>query len=268
MSAFTKFGKQLEVFYDLSAAIDKLGTLIDLPLERAGGEASLPASGPMGLSVRDVSVRYDGGGAASHVRFPSFDLRAGERLGVTGPTGAGKSTLADVIFGLRVPATGTVIVDGVDLRAVPLEQLRGQIAIVRGVELFPGSILDNVRLGRAHVSYEDVVEALRTVGLLDDLVALPDGLDTELQPHGRPLSNRQSALLMVARAIVGTPRLLILDGVLDHVDGHGQRSALADVLLAAGRPWTLLCISDRAEMLARCDRVLTLDDGSSTRAAE
>ena len=260
LSAFTKFGKQLEVFYDLCAAIDKLGVLVDLPLERAGGEAEVPAHGPMRLTLRDLQVHYsDSTRPVLAVR--AWDIPSGARVGVTGPNGSGKSTLADVLFGLREPSTGSLRVDGVDVRSLPLTSLRRDVALVRSVELFPGTVLDNVRLGRDDLSHADISRALDDVGLLDELLGMPKGIDTELHPHGRPLSYRQACRLMIARAIAGRPRLVILDGALDHVDRREDQGRLASVLFAPDAPWTLICVTDRADLLARCTQVVRLEDG-------
>jgi putative ABC transport system ATP-binding protein len=261
LSAFTKFGKQLEVFYDLCAAIDKLGLLIDLPLERSGGEAEPQSTRPMTLSMRNLEVRHADGGVPA-LSLAAWDVASGVRIGLTGPTGSGKSTLADVIFGLRPPTMGIVRVDGVDLRAVPLASLRRDVALVRNVELFPGSVFDNVRLGRDHLSYDDVCKALSDVGVLDELLSLPKGLETILQPHSRPLSDRQASRLMIARAIVDRPRLLILDGTLDQIGRGDELLRVTETLFAREAPWTLICMSERVELLARCDQVVTLRDGA------
>jgi ABC-type bacteriocin/lantibiotic exporter with double-glycine peptidase domain len=260
MSAFTKFGKQLEVYYDLSAAIDKLGDLIDLPLERAGGEAVLTGTGPLAIEMRDVDVRYpDGTRAALSVRH--WAVTPGEHVGVTGPNGSGKSTLADVLFGLRTTTAGAVRVDGVDVRDLPLSALRAAVGLVRGVELFPGTVLDNVRLGRANVSHADVTAALAAVGLLDELLRLPQGLETVLNPHGRPLSYRQACRLMIARAVVARPRLLVIDGALDTIDQPDERARLDAIVFDPASPWTVVCITERPDVLARCSRVVRLHDG-------
>lgn len=260
LSAFTKFGKQLEVYYDLCAAIDKLGQLVDLPLERAGGEALPSSTGPMAVTLQGLQVQYaDAETPALVVR--DWRIAPGEHVGVTGPNGSGKSTLADVLFGLRTPSAGAIRIDGVDLRAMPLEALRRDVALVRGVELFPGTVLDNVRLGRDQLTHADVVRALEDVGMLDELLALPAGLETELHPHGRPLSHRQACRLMIARAIVGRPRLIVLDGALDQIDQRDERHQLASVLFAPDAPWTLVCITERPDLLARCRRVVTLAGG-------
>jgi ABC-type bacteriocin/lantibiotic exporter with double-glycine peptidase domain len=256
LSAFTKFGKQLEVFYDLAAAIDKLGSLVDLPLERAGGEATIAATGPAALAVRDLDVGY-ANGVRRAVAIDALDIAPGQHIGITGPNGSGKSTLADVLFGLRAQTSGSVRLDGVDLRSLSLPELRRHVALVRAVELFPGTVMENVRLGRDHLSHAQVVEALQAVDLLEELLALPDGLDTELHPHGRPLSSRQACRLMIARAVAGRPRLLVLDGALDPVDDD-LRDKLAETLLAADAPWTVVCITERADLLARCAQVVRL----------
>jgi len=263
VSAFTKFGKQLEVYYDLNAAIDKLGDLVDLPLERSGGEALLTGTGPASVSLRDIEVHYEGDRRpALHLR--SWEITAGERLGLSGPNGSGKSTLADVLFGLRTPSSGVVQIDQTDLRSLPLDHLRRHVALVRHVELFVGTIVENVRLGRPHLSLDDVCRALSEVGLLDELLEQPQGLNTELQPHGRPLSHRQASRLMIARAIAGRPRLLVLDGALDQIDRTTERDQLVSLLFGPEAPWTLICITERPDLLAHCSRVMVLRDGEAT----
>jgi len=260
VSAFTKFGKQLEVFYDLVAAIDKLGALVDLPLERAGGEAVLATTGPAAVTLTSLRISYPDSQAAA-LAIESLEIAAGERVGVTGPVGSGKSTLSDVLFGLRAPDHGAMLLDGFDTRDIPLSDLRQCVSLVRALEVFPGSVIDNVRLGREDSSLADVTDALRRVGLHDELLSLPDGLSTKLHPSGRPLSSRQAWRLMVARAILGQPRLLVVDGVLDQFDHAEERDQLVQLLFGAEAPWTLICVTDEPALLARCSRVVTLRGG-------
>ena len=144
---------------------------------------------------------------------------------------------------------------------MPLETIRGHVALVRGIELFTGTILDNVRLGRNDRTLADVTDALRQAGVLEEVQKFPEGLDTVLHPGGRPLSASQASRLMIARAIAGRPRLLILDDALDPVDRARERDPICDMLFSREAPWTLLCISERPDLLARCDRVMVLEDG-------
>lgn len=262
VSAFTKFGKQLEVFYDLCAAIDKLGDLIDIPLERNTGEGRLAAPGPLGVSMHNVEVRYEDS-VRPALTLSHLTIAPGARFGITGANGSGKSTLADVLFGLRTPAAGVVQVGGVDVRDLSPFELRQRVALVRGIELFPASILDNVRLGRDEITHDEITAALDAVGLAQELAALPQGLDTLLHPHGRPLSYRQACRLMVARAIVGRPSLLVIDSLLDHIDQPAEQARLDAVLFDPQAPWTLVCIASRPSVLARCSEVVTLRDGQA-----
>ncbi len=260
LSAFTKFGKQLEVFYDLSAAIDKLGDLVDLPLEDRGGGAELAPAQAASVYLREAALHYSDA-AQPALAIDRLDLAAGARLGITGSHGAGKSTLADVLFGLRRLTGGVLLIDGRDSREVALDDWRAAVALVRHVELFPGTVAHNIRLG-SDVSDERINDALRVVGLLDELRALPAALHTVLQPHGRPLSHRQACRLMLARAIVQRPRLLIVDGLLDQLDRGSEREQLVAALFDVEAPWTLICMTEQPDLLARCSRVVRLHQGT------
>lgn len=258
VATFTKLGKQLEAYYDLLAAVDKLGYLLDLPLECDGAETrGGPGGGGAAITVRDVSFTYD------HQLKPALAglalaVGAGERVALVGPNGAGKSTLVDLLFALRTPDRGWIELDGADIRTLRLESLREQVAVVKGVEVIEATVLENVRVGRAHVTHADARAALHTVGLLETVLALPDGLDTVMWSGGAPLSLGQANRLMVARAIVGRPRLLVLDEALDHMDADVRETVLPAVL-GPGADWTLLVVTHSDAVAGLCDRVVRLD---------
>jgi putative ABC transport system ATP-binding protein len=257
VATFAKLGKQLEAFYDLLAAVEKLGHLIDLPLERAGGVPHVAQSKGAAVVVHDVTFTYEGAHrqALAHL---SLRIEPGERVALVGPNGAGKSTLVDLLFGLRPPADGWVEIDGADVRDLRLETLREHVAVVKGVEIFEGTVLANVRMGRESVTVADAREALRKVGLLHTILDLPDGLNTILWTGGSPLSLGQANRLMLARAIVGQPRLLILDEALDHMDAEVRETVLPAVIGREAR-WTLLVVTHSDEVARLCDRVVKLE---------
>ncbi len=259
VASFAKFGKHLETLYDLLAAVDKVGHLFDLPLERGGGEPLPSGERPATLRLREVTFQY-GEGSVSGVQGVNLEVAPGSRVALVGPHGAGKSTLVDLVLGLRAPTRGAVELDGVDLREVSLESLRAQAVLVRGIDLFDGSLAENVRVGRESISLHEVREALQAVRLLEDVLHLPHGLEEHLSAGQAPLSTGQSLRLVLARALVGRPRLLVLDETLDLLSPD-VRAQVVDAVLAPGAPWTVVLTTHSAEVAARCDRVVRLEGG-------
>jgi putative ABC transport system ATP-binding protein len=257
VASFTKLGKQLESYYDLVAAVDKLGHLMDLPLERHTGQALLPTRQGASVFFHDVGFHYAG---SSKMVFSGFTQRieAGERIALIGLNGSGKTTLAELLFALREPDYGHIEVNGMDVRDLKLDDYRDQVALVTGVEIFNGSILDNLRMGR-NIGVEEARQALKQMDLLDEVLALPDGLQTELGVGGRPLSLGQAKRLVIARAILGKPQLLILDESLDDLDEASRRIVLP-VVLNRTAPWTLIVTTHASEIADLCDRSIQLKD--------
>lgn len=259
VTSFTKLGKHLESYYDLLAAVDKLGHLMDLPLERQTGVTHHARTGGASLSVRGVTFAYEGGNRPV-LEDLDLDVRPGERVAIRGPNGAGKSTFIDLLFGLRAPTSGRIEIDGTDLRDLRLESLREQIAVVKGIEIFEGSVLENLCMGREDLTLADVRRAAADVGLLDELLDLPHGLSTRLGTGGAPLSLGQAERLMLARAIAGQPRLLVLDEVLDDMASEVRQQVLPAILGEDAR-WTLLVVTHSQDVARLCDREVRLRPG-------
>lgn len=257
VASFAKLGKQLENYYDLLAAADKLGHLIDLPLEQSGKELLPASSRPITLRVHNVTFDYNDQSARPILDDFSLSLAPGDRVALMGANGAGKSTLIDLIFGLRRPKHGRVEIDHFDVRDLSLQSLREHVAVVKGVEIFEGTILDNVCMGRPKIGIAEVREALQAVGLLEAILDLPKGLSTVLGTGGPSLSLGQVERLMLARAIVGRPRLLVLDETLDDLDNRVRESVL-NMVLGPDRPWTLLVATHDDTVAQACDRTITM----------
>ncbi len=253
LGGFSKFGKKFETFYDLLAALDKLGQVIDLPLERTGGERA-PSGGPAGLELRKVS--FDAAGQDATLRAADFTVSPGERVAIAGAPRAIRAALIDLLLGLREPRSGVVLLDGGDYREFAVGELRDAVVAVRGGEAFSGTIVDNVILDRDGVDAGQARDALRAVELFDELVALPDGLQTRLRAGGSPLSPSQAVRLTAARAVAGRPRLLVIDDLSDRVDDPAAWRAALERLRGAEAPWTLLCFEDDPAVLAGFDRVV------------
>ncbi len=260
VSTVAKLGKQFERFYDLLAAEDKLSLLFDLPLEREGGEELIRRPGAAAIELSGVDFGY-----GPEPVFSRLDLRLepGDRLALTGPSGSGKSSLLELLFGLREPTTGYVAIDGRDYRELSIESIRDVVALVRGREAFAGTIRENVRVGRHGFDDAEMMRILDAVGLLEEIRQMPEGLDTWISTDGRPLSEVHLTRLMIARAVLTKPRVLLVDRVLEDFD-QDARERIADLLLAPDAPWTAVVVSDRDDVLARCTRRLDLGSGAPT----
>jgi putative ABC transport system ATP-binding protein len=239
VGSFTKLGKHLEAYYDLLAAVDKLGHLFDLPVERQTGEM-LPAAS-RGLPVR----------LGQHAIAP------GEMVALVGPPGSGKSRLLASAFGLRDADHEGSLIGGAPVSALDATSLRSQVALIRICEIFAGTLGDNLHLGRPGVTLAAVRHCLEELGLGDELRQLPRGLDTVLQPGGVPLTDAQARTVVLARALLGQPRLLLIDSLLD-----GLPDAVLPVVLQAlsrRTPATTIVIATGRSDIARlCHRVLPI----------
>ncbi len=262
MAGMSKIGKQLESFYDLVTAVDKLGHLEDIPLERTSGGA-VPVGSPRGASLALRGVTFAWSERAQLLERLDLTLDPGARVAVLGRNGAGKSTLADVIVGMRSPRSGAVLLEGIDLRELSLDSVRDAVAVVRNTELFDASVADNVAVGRAVVTPDRVRDALAALGLTESIGELSDGVNTWLTRSGAPLSDTQARLLMFARAIAGAPRLVVIDGALDALDTQTAREVMRS-LTAPGVTWTLLVLTHRETIAALCDRAFALRAGALT----
>lgn len=258
VGSVAKMGKHIEGFYDLTAAVDKIGELLDLPTESGLGEHPPHVDRGVRLTLERVAAAQNGG--ARVFSDLSLDLAPGGSLGVTGETGSGKSLLLELCWGLRAPAAGSIRFDGRDLRDLAPAYLRGVASLTASHEIVAGTLRDNVRLARSNVTDDDVRHAIRLCGLEQTVAALKDGLDTRLAADGYPLAAGEIQSLIAARAIVARPRLLLFDGALDALAPPDRREIL-DVLFAESAPWTLVIVSNSREVLERCEHVLEMPAG-------
>lgn len=261
-ASFAKLGKHLETFYDLLAGVTKLGKLVDMPLEASGGVREF-GSGAARLRFRRVELSLDDQPALSGL---DLEIAAGEHVLLAGRSGAGKSALLDLCFGLRAPDRGQVDIDGIDLRTADLPALREQVALLRPGDLFRATIRENLQVAAPDASLAALRVALSLLDLDDAIAALPLGDETELAPTGAPLSASQARRLVVARALVVQPRLILVDGALDRLKlPPAKLEALLDHLFAYDAPWTLLVVSDDPAVRARCTRTIDLGPSAASR---
>ncbi len=263
VGSFAKAIKHLESFYDLMAAVDKLGHLFDLPLERTAGEGLGASNEPLAVNIRHVSYEYHHGHPA--LTDTTFHARAGERLAVLGEPGSGKSTLLDLLFALRETSHGFIELDAIDIRSLRPAAVREVVTLARGIEIFEGTLVENIHLHRAGIGSRECREALSAVGLWTEVQRLPEGLMTHLQSSGAPLSRSQQVRLMLARALVSQPRLLLIDGLLDELPDALLQEVLPAIFPPNSPRCTVIVATGRETVMQACDRVVEL---SSPQLAE
>ena len=218
-------------------------------------------SGPGELTFTAVSFRYRG---AAGPAFSELDLtlRGGEVVALVGPTGSGKSTLLALISRMYDPEGGSVRLDGVDVRDLSLKELRAAIAVVFEENfLFEDSVRANLSLGRPDVSDAELRGALRLARAEEFVDALPEGLDTLVGERGLSLSGGQRQRLALARALLGEPRVLMLDDATSAIDAANER-AIVDGLARQRRGRTTILVSHRPATIASADRVVLVDEGA------
>jgi ABC-type bacteriocin/lantibiotic exporter with double-glycine peptidase domain len=256
VASIASLGKQFESWYDAVAAVDKLGLLSDLRLERSGGESPRASAGGMAVDVHEVTrPRPDGSAGLS-----AFSMRAapGERIAILGARGSGTTTLLEVVGGMRRPEEGHVSLDGVDLRSWDLRALHERSMLLSANDLFGGTIADNLRMGRGWVSAADLQAALDRVGVGADVRAMHEGVESTILTGGQPLSGRQRAKLVLARALLVRPSLLLVDQLLDGLDDQA-RAQLAEILTDPQMPWTAIVTTRDPRVAAKFQRMIDLD---------
>ncbi|WP_436906599.1 ABC transporter ATP-binding protein [Halosimplex marinum] len=212
------------------------------------------------VTYEDVRFSYPGRDELALDRV-SFEVEAGETVGVVGPTGAGKSTLLKLLFRFYDPDTGDVRIDDTDVRSVTVESLRESLGYVsQDPFLFYGTVRDNVAYAAPDTSDEEVVEAAKLAGAHEFVEQLPEGYETAVGERGVKLSGGQRQRIALARAIVRDPEILVLDEATSHVDNETEmqiQRTLDDI--AADR--TTFLIAHRLSTVRDADTILVLDGG-------
>ncbi len=252
--------RNMQNVYELLSALGKIGYVEDLPLERKGGELLPRSSQGARLDIRGLRFSYKEGDEV--LRGVDLSLSAGERISLFGPNGSGKTTLAEILCGLIEPSGGLVQVNGIDVRDLDLSSLRNAVALMSdGNEIFPGTVVQNVSLGRSDISHFDVMWALDLVQFNQELRLLPDGLQTQLASGGKNLSRGQIQKLLLARTIVKRPQLLILDEAFTAIEERTKLDIL-DRIYSPDNPWTIIDISHDADSILRSSRIVVLSHGT------
>ena len=272
LAGVEKLVLSLSTIYDVLTSVEKAGHVNDLSLEAAEGTAHLAARGAggaqrpegLGVTARALSYRYPGSERHA-LRDVSLVVRPGECVGITGTEGAGESTLLRVLTGLLPSYEGALAYDGVSARDVSPADVREWIGLARSeLDLFDGTIEENVSLGRPHVTTADVIAALDLVQLSDVVQTLPEGLRTRVGGATK-LPSSVERKIVLARALAGRPRLVAFEEFFHHLDPV-YKQMVVRLLKDPAAGWSVVAVSHDPVFLAECDRIYVLKDGRVSSA--
>lgn len=257
LNAMLTITRILTMYSKALASARRVQEVLDAQEESAPqGGAFTPDPTAPHIAFENVSFSYNK--KSPDVQGVSFSLQRGQRLGILGPTGAGKSTLVKLLLRLYDPDAGTIRIGGTDIREIPLEQLRRMFGVVfQNDALFRGDIEQNVRLGRA-LTMEEIDRALRDAQA--EFVAEKGGLEAPVVSRGQNFSGGQQQRLLLARALAGAPEILILDDASSALDFKTE-AALRGALQAGYQRSTVITIAQRVSAIMQCDLILVLEEG-------
>ncbi len=243
-------------------ALKTLNDIMDLPVERPAGKTFLHRARFDGaIGIKNLTFSYPGQ-AAKVLNNITLEIRAGEKVGIIGPIGSGKTTLGKLMLGLYEPQSGMVTMDGTDIRQIDPTELRRFIGYVpQDIQLFRGTVRNNITMGTHDVDDMTILRASDMAGVDEFVKKHSLGYDMEIGELGRGLSGGQRQCIVIARAMLLDPPVLVLDEPTSNMDNRTEvrlRKKLAEVI----RDKTLILITHRASLLEMVDRLVVIDNGT------
>ena len=249
----------LESFYDTLTSLEKIGQIVDKDLESQTGETPQFSKD---LNIELENVSYEVINREKHIlKNISLKINSKSRILITGESGSGKSTLLRLIAGVIQATGGNVYINDMSIHSLHLNFYRSQLGLSLSDENpFEGSIRENLTFSNSDITDEKIYEILEIVGLKTFLKEQPDGLNTILYPDGRQMSYTLSKKIVLARAILKNPKVLILEDALDRFN-RTETKAIVDYLSHPDRPWALVVVSFSTVWNNKCTEIITLEKG-------
>lgn len=263
MNSVEKLILNLEIIYDVLTSLEKISQVTDLDLENEDGEKSTNNDQDLGIALEMNNVWFSYPGASDFwaLKELDFEITPGQRVIITGKNGTGKSTLLHVMAGMYNLQRGSISYDGLPKNNLDINSLRSIIGgCLNEEQLFEGTVLENITVGRKRATFENVQWAIKNLDLEDFIKSLPNGYDTPLDPLGKKLPQSMIQKLLIARSIADKPRLLLLEYVFEHFS-PGERKNIIDFLSSEENKWTMISVTNDGYMAQNSDLIAVMNDG-------
>lgn len=252
----------METIYDVLTALEKMGNVTDLPLEKYDGLTLQHEEDDTGMSVKmkNLSFSYPYSKYTT-LKNINLNINPGDRLCISGYSGSGKSTLIQLIAGLYENFQGSLNYNNIPIGNLNLENLRTYIGdSLHEEKLFKGTLYENISLGRPRVTMNVVLKAVEKTCMSDFVQSLKDGFNTIIDPEGKTLPDSIKTKIILARSIACQSKLLLITDHLNRLDPM-EGAKIVDFLVDKKNPWTLVVISNQSEIAAKCDKVVLMKNG-------
>ncbi|HNV27548.1 MAG TPA: ATP-binding cassette domain-containing protein [Cyclobacteriaceae bacterium] len=261
LNAVEKIIMYMDVVYDLLTAVDKVSHVTDIPIEKTGGMdfARTDARG-FGIRTKDLSYRY---AENNKYALQNLDIQIspGQIVCISGSGDAGKTTLTNILTGFYTDFEGIATINQHSLRDLDLTHLRDQVAKnISAEDLFDGTLLENLTVGKTNTTVEYVINAIDQVGLSDEINRLPMGLETHVVSGGKGFSHTMVQKLILARCLAKRPKLIVLNDFFTALT-KSDKMKLLSCLIREDRTWTLLVISNDPLIMSACENIIVLEGG-------
>jgi ATP-binding cassette subfamily C protein LapB len=249
-------------YHRARAALKSLNDIMALPVERPAGKTFLHRTRFEGaIGLKNLTFAYPGQ-TINVINDITLDIAAGERVGIVGPVGSGKTTLGKLVLGLFEPTGGMVSMDGTDIRQIDPAELRRFVGYVpQDITLFRGTVRDNIIIGTHDIEDARIMQAAQSAGVDLFVKKHPMGFDMEVQEGGRGLSGGQRQCIVLARALLLDPPVLVLDEPTSNMDNKTEGLLKRHLMQQIGGK-TLILITHRASLLDMVDRLIVIDNGA------
>ena len=249
-------------FHRAKEALNTLNDIMELPVERPAGKTFLHRARFQGsIGVKNLTFAYPGQ-TVNVLNNITLQIAAGEKVGIIGPIGSGKTTLGKLILGLFEPSSGMVTMDDIDIRQIDPAELRHYIGYVpQDIMLFRGTVRDNVIMGTNDVDDSSIMRSAEIAGVDEFIKKHPLGFDLEVGEFGRGLSGGQRQCVVMARALLLDPPVLVLDEPTSNMDSRTELR-LKNNLTGITKGKTIILITHRASLLEMVDRIIVIDNGT------